>query len=104
MLIALSLLLTVQGIGGLFVTLTVLFSGILRPDMNPTFWIFMYWITPGHYIFEGIIMSQYDGDDTPITASAGSAFYSALNCQPSALYWNCRNWVTSFLTGTIYFL
>jgi ABC-type multidrug transport system permease subunit len=44
------------GIGGLFVTLTVLFSGILRPDAIPTFWIFMYWITPAttssgyHYV------------------------------------------------------
>jgi hypothetical protein len=30
-------------------------------------------------------MSQYDGDDTPITASAGSAFYSALNVNHKCL-------------------
>lgn len=33
---------TAQGVGGLFVTLTSLFSGILiRPDEIPPFWIFM---------------------------------------------------------------
>jgi hypothetical protein len=74
---------TAQGIGGLFISMTVLFCGILlRPDAIPNFWIFMYWITPGHYIFEGIIMSQYDGDDTEIIASTGSEFYNALKCQP----------------------
>jgi hypothetical protein len=77
---------TAQGIGGLFVSLTVLFSGILlRPDAIPTFWIFMYWITPGHYIFEGIIMSQYDGDDTPIVASTGSPFYNSLRCNETVV-------------------
>jgi hypothetical protein len=77
---------TSQGIGGMFTSLTVLFSGILlRPDAIPNFWIFMYWITPGHYIFEGIIMSQYDGDDTLIVASTGSPFYNSLRCNETVV-------------------
>jgi hypothetical protein len=89
---------TAQGVGGLIVSMTVLFCGILlRPGAIPNFWIFMYWVTPGHYIFEGIIMSQYDGDDTPIVASTGSAFYNALNCQPSEVQCigTAEVWVTS---------
>jgi hypothetical protein len=88
---------TAQGVGGLFVSVSALFSGILlRSDFIPTFWVFMYWITPGHYIFEGIIMSQYDNDDTPIIASAGSAFYSTLNCQPEVpCIGTAGAWVTS---------
>jgi hypothetical protein len=76
---------TAQGVGGICISLTVLFCGILiRQDDIPDFWIFMYWITPGHYIFEGIIISQFDGDDTPITASTGSAFFDSIEppCQP----------------------
>jgi hypothetical protein len=76
---------TAQGVGGICISLTVLFCGILiRQDDIPDFWIFMYWITPGHYIFEGIIISQFDGDDTPITASTGSAFFYSIEppCQP----------------------
>lgn len=36
---------------------------------------------PGHYIFEGLIVSQYDNDLTPITATFGSPFYVFLNCE-----------------------
>lgn len=38
----------------------------------------MYWIMPGHYFFEGLIVSQYHGDDTQIEATPGSAFYEAI--------------------------
>lgn len=44
---------TAQGFGGLLVTLSSLFSGaLIRPDNMPTFWVFMYWTVPGHYIYE----------------------------------------------------
>lgn len=36
---------TAQGAGGLFIGMTVLFTGVLiRPSEIPDFWIFMYWI------------------------------------------------------------
>jgi ABC-type multidrug transport system permease subunit len=72
---------TAQGIGALVSSSTSLFAGVfIRPDQIPTFWIFMYWLLPGHWLFEGIFMSQFENDDTMIAASPGSAFYNALNC------------------------
>jgi len=70
-----------QGLGAIIVTCTSLFSGVLiNPAEIPAFWIWLYWILAGHWIFEGIFMSQYEGDDTPIEASVGTAFYQSLNC------------------------
>ena len=31
-------------------------------------------------VFEGIFMSQYNGDETPITATPGSPFFTYLSC------------------------
>jgi ABC-type multidrug transport system ATPase subunit/ABC-type multidrug transport system permease subunit len=70
-----------QGFGGLFVSNTGLFSGVLiRPENIPTFWKFMYWILPGHYILEGLLVTQFNGDETPIAASPGSPFWDYLGC------------------------
>lgn len=44
---------TAQGFGGLLIALSSLFTGVLiRPDNMPSFWVFMYWLVPGHYIYE----------------------------------------------------
>jgi hypothetical protein len=40
----------------------------------------MYWLMPGHYIFEGLIVTQFDGDETPIIASPGTPFWASLRC------------------------
>lgn len=51
---------TAQGLGGLLITFTSLFGGILiRPNEIPTFWVFMYWLMPGHYLYEGVVSIQY---------------------------------------------
>jgi ABC-type multidrug transport system permease subunit len=72
---------TAQGIGALISSSTSLFSGVfIRPENIPVFWIFMYWLLPGHWIFEGIFMSQFENDETMIVASPGSVFFNALNC------------------------
>jgi ABC-type multidrug transport system ATPase subunit/ABC-type multidrug transport system permease subunit len=71
-----------QGLGGLLGSCTSLFAGVLiRPQNIPSFWIFMYWLLPGHYILEGLLMTQFSGDDTPIQASVGSAFWDSLDCE-----------------------
>lgn len=118
---------TAQGVGGLFVSLTVLFTGVLiRPSQIPDPWIFMYCksklvcklgkarptspffslmfmaplthfdrllyfnrhisrvgISPGHYIYEGLMMTQFRDDDTEIIAAPGSPFYNSLGCTPN---------------------
>ena len=47
-------------------------------------------------------MSQYDGDDTPILASPGTAFAQALNCTVTSSPEDCSGtaelWVTSSFT------
>jgi hypothetical protein len=70
-----------QGIGGLFSSCTGLFTGVLiRPSDIPTFWKFLYWLMPGQYILQGLLVTQFDGDTTEIEASAGSLFWDSLNC------------------------
>ncbi|GKY93223.1 hypothetical protein MPSEU_000290000 [Mayamaea pseudoterrestris] len=72
---------TAQSLGGLLVSCTSLFSGVLIPPQAiPTFWIFMYWILPGHWIMEGLFTSQYGSSQIPIEASLDSPFYVALGC------------------------
>lgn len=59
-------------LGGLFNTINGLFSGYLIQEQNfPSFWLFMYWINPLHYTLEGLIMSQFHEDTTPITTLTG---------------------------------
>ena len=72
---------TAQVLGGLVVNMTVMTSGVLlRPDKIPDFWIFAYWVFPGHYIYEGIFTTQFNGDTTEIVATVGSPFFQARGC------------------------
>jgi len=73
-----------QGFCGLLSSNTGLFAGVLiQPQNIPKFWIFMYWILPGHYILEGLLTTQYENDNTKITAQVGSPFYIYLGCDGS---------------------
>eukprot|EP01040_Poterioochromonas_malhamensis_P003185 gene3185-3396_t len=63
---------TSQVLVGLFNTVSGLFCGFLIAEQNfPTFWLFMYWLNNLHYNLEGLIMSQFKGDTTPITTLNG---------------------------------
>ena len=67
---------TAQGFGSLMVGMNTIFGGILiRPQDISNFWIWAYWTFPLHYVIEGLLTSQYKGNDTPIVASYGSPFY-----------------------------
>lgn len=77
---------TAQGFGGLISAFSSLFGGVLiRLSEIPSFWVFMYWVFPGHYFLEGLIMSQFDGDDRLIEASPGSPFFLELGCGTSVV-------------------
>ena len=57
---------------GLFNSIFGLFCGFLIAEQNfPTFWLFMYWLNPLHYALEGLIMSQFHEDTTPIKTLNG---------------------------------
>jgi len=64
----------------------------------------MYWIMPGHYFFEGLIVSQYNGDSTQIEASVGSAFYQYIGCtDPSEICkGTAEQWIEANFTSWSY--
>jgi ABC-type multidrug transport system ATPase subunit/ABC-type multidrug transport system permease subunit len=67
---------TAQGFGSLLIGMSSIFGGVLiRPQDISTFWIWAYWSFPLHYVLEGLLTSQFEGDNTPIVASLGSPFY-----------------------------
>jgi len=83
-----------QGLGGILLTCNSLFSGVfIKPQQIPMFWIFLYWILPGHWIMEGLIISQFQGQQTQIEASPGTTFYKALNCTSEPCYGSVGTWI-----------
>lgn len=65
----------------IYIGLNNFFSGlIVRPQHLSGFFEIPYWITPGHYVFEGIIVSQFEDDDRMVIAEQGSAFWDYLRC------------------------
>jgi ABC-type multidrug transport system ATPase subunit len=68
---------TAQGFGSLLIAMSSVFAGILiRPQAIKSFWIWAYWFFPLHYVLEGLLTSQFEGDQTPIVATYQSPFYS----------------------------
>lgn len=90
-----------QGFCGLLSSNTGLFSGVLiQPQYIPNFWIFMYWLLPGHWILEGLLTTQYENDNTQIQAQVGSPFYESLGCtDPVGCTGSAEQWVNSFFDG-----
>jgi hypothetical protein len=58
-----------------------------------------YWITPGHYVYEGLVLAQFGGDERPVTAVLGSEFYNYLmddgSCE--ATHSVCKGTVAQFV-------
>lgn len=95
---------TAQGFSGVVIGLTALFTGIIiRPHDIPTFWIFMYWLMPGHYILEGLLTTQFNNDDTPIEASIGSPFWEYLGCTEEPCYGTAQQWIFVSFGGAFVF-
>lgn len=89
-----------QGFSGLLSSNTGLFAGVLiQPQNIPKFWIFMYWVLPGHYILEGLLTTQYEGDETPITAQVGSPFYEYLGCTNIPCVGTAEEWIYATFAG-----
>lgn len=63
-----------------FIGINNFFSGlIVRPQfMVGGFYAVPYYISPGHYVYESLVMSLYKTDDTPVIASPGSELYDWL--------------------------
>jgi hypothetical protein len=63
-----------------FIGLNNFFSGlIVRPQyLVGGFYAIPYYITPGHYVYEGLVMSIFSNDERNVIANEGSAFYNYL--------------------------
>ena len=72
---------TAQILCAVFIGINNIFSGlIVRPQIMQNIFAFTYWITPGHYVYEGLILSLYWDDQRTVTANKGSEFYTWLGC------------------------
>jgi hypothetical protein len=60
-------------IAGITSTTLSLFCGFMRKEQDiPTFWLFVYWLNPLHYVLEGLNVTQFYNDYTPIKLSDGN--------------------------------
>jgi hypothetical protein len=67
---------TAQILASVFIGLNNFFSGlIVRPQFMTGFFEITYWITPGHYVYEGLVLAQFSGDERPVIAVNSSEFY-----------------------------
>jgi hypothetical protein len=89
---------TAQILCSVFIGLNNFFSGlIVRPQYMTGLFAFTYWITPGHYVYEGLILAQYWGDTRTVIASDGSDFYNWLGCADHPPGEECTGNVTQFV-------
>lgn len=72
---------TAQILASVFIGLNNFFSGlIVRPQFLSGLFNFTYWITPGHYVYEGLVISQFSYDRRPVVAVQDSDFFVYLGC------------------------
>ncbi len=73
-------------LGGMLVTFISLFCGfMIKAQDFPDFWIFMYWLDPLHYVLEGLVVTQFNGDHTPVSVT-GTAVTETANSFVSNFY------------------
>lgn len=67
-------------LAGVYIGFNNLFAGliILPQEMVGTPYVVTYYVTPGHYIFEGEITSIMDNDQREVEAIPGGEFYNYL--------------------------
>ena len=89
---------TAQILASVFIGLNNFFSGlIVRPQFMTGFFEITYWITPGHYVYEGLVLAQFGGDERTVTAVEDSDFYDYLiseGCEPNPV---CEGTVAQFV-------
>ena len=89
---------TAQILASVFIGLNNFFSGlIVRPQFMKGLFAFTYWITPGHYVYEGMITSTYDGDDRAVVADFGSDFYYEIGCDTRNFTGDCTGRVDQYM-------
>ena len=90
---------TAQILASVFIGLNNFFSGlIVRPQFLVGFFAIPYWITPGHYVYEGMITSLYHNDDRTVVADYESDFYFDIGCDARNVTGDdCRGSVADYM-------
>jgi len=89
---------TAQILCSVFIGLNNFFSGfIVRPQFMTGLFAFTYWITPGHYVYEGLILAQYSNDPRPVIPAEGTEFYKWLGCNNLPEGETCSGTMTQYL-------
>lgn len=95
---------TAQILASVFIGINNFFSGlIVRPQQMTGFWQLTYWINPGHYVYEGLVMTVFYNDTRKVIVSEGSDYYSELDCDVNLVNGECEvdvsTYVDSFFGG-----
>ena len=89
---------TAQILASVFIGLNNFFSGlIVRPQFLTGFFNVPFWITPGHFVFEGLVVSLYTADKRKVFAEKGSDFYFDLGCDENTGINDCVGTVSEFV-------
>ena len=73
---------TAQILASVFIGLNNFFSGlIVRPQFLTGFFNVPFWITPGHFVYEGMVVSLFTADHRTVIAETGSDFFDTLGCE-----------------------
>jgi len=89
-----------QILASIFIGLNNFFSGlIVRPQYLYGFFAVPFWITPGHYVYEGLVVSLFYNLTTPVIATEGSHFYHELGCTDEPCIGTVWGYVDSFFGG-----
>jgi hypothetical protein len=88
-------------LSSVFIGLNNFFAGlIVRPQlMVGGFYALPYYICPGHYVYEGMVVCLFDDDDRNVTADDGSDFYDFLNCTARDCNGTVENYIDYFFGG-----
>ena len=97
---------TAQILASVFIGLNNFFSGlIVRPQFMTGLFAITYWITPGHYVYEGMVTSIFTGDSRTVIADCNTDFYIGLGCESRNLtcsgecYGTVEEFMDSFFGG-----
>jgi len=87
-----------QILASVFIGLNNFFSGlIVRPQFMTGFFNVPFWITPGHFVYEGLIVSLYTADTRTVFAEQGSDFFDDLGCDETTPIGECSGSVSQFV-------
>lgn len=80
-------------LANIFIGLNNAYSGFIAAPALLTrngFFAAQYWFVPGHYVYEGMVLSLFYGDNVrSVTVSQTSPFFSALGCVADASSSSC---------------